>query len=70
MIDQPGPTGDHPRGKIAEDDEGALNCVVSHGQGVVRVDFGKTLAWFAMDPDHAVAFASAIMAHARESLGE
>jgi hypothetical protein len=68
--DKPGPTGDFPRGKIAEDDEGELNCMVSHSQGVVRVDFGTTLSWFALEPKMAVAFASAILAHAKQSLGE
>jgi hypothetical protein len=64
-----GATGEFPQGKLTEDDEGALNCAVTHGQGVVRIDFGKEIAWLAMDPDLAINFASAIMVHARELLG-
>lgn len=66
MKDALGPTGEFPRGKLNEDDEGALNTAISHGQGVVRIDFGKPTAWLAMPPDLAVEFASVILMHARQ----
>jgi hypothetical protein len=67
--DKLGATGEFPRGKLNADDEGALNCSITHGAGVVRIDFGKEIAWLAMDPGLAINFASAIMVHARELLG-
>ena len=63
-----GPTKDYPQGKLDEFDEGGLNIAVSHeirGQHrVVRVDFGKPLAWLAMDAETTMAFASLIVKHA------
>jgi hypothetical protein len=65
MIDQPGPTGDFPQGKLNADDEGALNIAISQEKGVVRIDFGKPIEWLAMPPDLAFDFASTILVHAR-----
>ena len=67
--DKLGATGEFPQGKLNADDEGALNCCHHPRPGVVRIDFGKEIAWLAMDPDLAINFASAIMVHARELLG-
>ena len=63
--DKPGPTGDFPLGKLNEDDEGALNCAISHENGCVRIDFGKRIEWLAMPPDLAFDFASTILVHHR-----
>lgn len=57
--DKLGPTGELPRGKL--DDDGALNCAISHENGCVRVDF-----WLAMPPDLALEFAFMITKHAMD----
>jgi hypothetical protein len=63
-----GPTGDFPKGKLNEEDEGGLTMAVSHqvypSGGVVRIDFGKPTAWIGLPPDEAVAFAKMIVNHA------
>jgi hypothetical protein len=57
-----GATGEFPHGKLNEDDEGGLMCAVSIQGDTVRVDFGpKPVAWLAIDPDAAIAFASTII---------
>jgi len=64
MSDDPSPTGWFPRGKLNENDEGALKCVISQEKGVVRIDFNKKIAWIGLPPDHALAFAKLIIQHA------
>jgi hypothetical protein len=59
-----GATGDWPQGKLNEDDEGGLAVEISTVGANVRVDFGKPVAWLAMDPDGALALASGIIEHA------
>ena len=41
---------EYPQGRIGADDEGALALAVSADKehGVVRVDFGKSISWFAL----------------------
>jgi hypothetical protein len=57
-----GATGAFPQGKLNEDDEGGLVCAVSIEADKVRIDFGpKAVAWLSIDPDGALAFASAII---------
>lgn len=61
-----GATGEYPRGKLNPDDEGALMLGVGpDGQGNVRVEFGKPVAWLALPRAEAIAFASLILKHAR-----
>jgi hypothetical protein len=62
--DKLGPTGDYPRGKLDETDEGGIAIAISQYRETVRVDFGKPTAWFALPPDQALAFASLIVKHA------
>jgi hypothetical protein len=65
MIDDKlGPTGEFPQGKLNADDEGALNCAISHENGCVRIDFGKPVAWLVSEPEPALEFAAAIIRHA------
>jgi hypothetical protein len=60
-----GATGDHPRGKLTPDDEGALMCAIGTVGDTVRIDFGpKAIAWLAMDADAALAFAASVIDHA------
>jgi hypothetical protein len=52
---QPGPTGEFPRGKLNDADEGELTLAITSEAGVVRIDFGKPTAWIGLDPDAALA---------------
>lgn len=58
--DRPGPTGDYPGGKLNDEDEGGLMMATTIESGKVKIDFGKPIAWFALDPDGALAFAGMI----------
>jgi hypothetical protein len=62
--DKLGPTKDFPLGKLNETDEGGLQLAISEEKGTVRVDFGSPVAWFALPPDQALAFASLIVKRA------
>jgi|HubBroStandDraft_5_1064220.scaffolds.fasta_scaffold2060319_2 hypothetical protein len=55
-----GPTDDYPDGKLNEHDEGGLMMAISVENGNVRLDFGKPVVWFALDPNSALALAAAI----------
>ena len=45
-------------------DEGELIIAVSSSSNVIRVDFGKSLEWFAMSPEQAIGIAQLLMKHA------
>lgn len=66
---RPGPTGDFPKGKLNEDDEGGLQIVVTHDEGVVKVAFGKPTAWLGLPPEEAVQLAGLIVKHAMDLKG-
>jgi hypothetical protein len=66
----PGPTGDFPRGKLDEYDEGGLALGISQYKGTVRFDFGKQIRWFSLPPDQAMKFAELILQHAEALLQE
>lgn len=61
-----GPTQDYPEGKMDESDEGGLNVAIGWDidKSVVRIEFGKRIAWLGLEPAHAVDFAKAILKHA------
>lgn len=68
MIDEPkiGPTGDFPHGKLSPDDEGGINVAISHhiapdGADMVRLDFGKPVAWLSLPRAQAAAFGVTIL---------
>lgn len=66
---RPGPTGDFPHGKLSEDDEGGINVALSRhlapdGTPMVRIDFGKPVAWLSLPRDQAIEFALTMMKHA------
>ena len=63
MQNKPGATGKFPHGKLGRSDEGELRVAVARDEqyGLVRVEFGKPVAWLAMKPEHAIEFAKAIM---------
>ena len=58
-----GATGEFPQGKLDETDEGALKIGIAFDsyKNVVRIEFGKKIAWLAMEPEQAFEFAKAIM---------
>lgn len=59
-----GATGRYPSGKLNSSDEGELKMAVSVRDGLVHIDFGKSVQWFAMPPALAVKFAELIVHHA------
>jgi len=61
-----GPTGDYPRGKLNETDEGGLNVGITVDEGVVKVIFNKPTAWVGLDKASALAFAETIKRRADE----
>ena len=62
-----GATGKFPDGKISDDDEGELTLGVAYDKvdGLVRIEFGKPVAWLALDPPAAIQFAETILRKAR-----
>ena len=59
---QLGATGEFLRGKLDETDEGALNIALAAdaANNLVRIDFGKQVAWLALSPPEALELANAI----------
>ena len=45
-----GPTHRFPQGKVGVDDEGEIRCAVAadHQHAIVRVAFGKPIAWIGL----------------------
>lgn len=63
-----GETGAFPYGKLGPDDEGELAVAVAADpqHGVVRFEFGKSIAWLALPAAHARQFAAVLIAKAAE----
>jgi hypothetical protein len=60
-----GPTGDYPRGKLSEDDEGGLLLAVGHDEKRnVKIKFGKKVAWIGLNSEQAIQFAMLILKQA------
>jgi len=51
-----GPTGKFPDGKLDPSDEGelAIGIATDKKNGVIRIHFGKPIAWFALKKDEAM----------------
>jgi hypothetical protein len=64
MAEKLGATGEFPEGKLNETDEGGLQFAVTDDGKLVRVHFGKPVAWMAMGADLADQFADALKEHA------
>lgn len=64
-----GATGQFPQGKINDDDEGELRLGVAYDKldGIVRVEFGKPVAWLGLPPPQAIQFAQMILANAAKA---
>ena len=62
---KPGATGEFPDGKLDPTDEGQLTMAVGIDvNGLVRIDFGKPVAWFSMPAREAVGLAKLLLDHA------
>jgi hypothetical protein len=63
-----GATGKFPQGKLDEHDDGGLNMafVTDQRNGVVRVEFGKSLTWFALPAKEAREMAALLVEIANE----
>lgn len=61
-----GPTGEFPQGKLDDTDEGALKIGIAYDKldGIVRVEFGKPIAWLGLPPPEAVGLARLLLRHA------
>jgi hypothetical protein len=61
-----GATGDYPQGRLNADDQGGLRMAIAAdpGNGIVRVDFGKPVAWVGLDKATALALADNLRRHA------
>ncbi len=61
-----GATGDFPRGKFSEDDEGALRFGIAVKDKTVLINFGRPVAWIGLDKNGAIEFAETILRRARD----
>jgi hypothetical protein len=63
-----GATGRFPQGKLYPDDEGELRAAITadHHNQVVRIEFGKSVAWVSLGRKGALEFADAIRKKAEE----
>lgn len=63
-----GATGDHPQGKLNADDQGGLRMAIAADKrnSVVRVDFGKPVAWLGLDRATALDLARRLTWHAEK----
>lgn len=64
-----GATGTFPQGKVSDDDEGALKMAIAYDKldGIVRVEFGKPVAWIGLPPPEAIQLAEKLLWHARKA---
>lgn len=63
-----GATGQFPYGKADEHDEGELRLAMAadHASGIVRIVFGKSVAWLGLPAREARAFAALLIEKADE----
>lgn len=59
-----GSQGTFSDGKTADDDEGDMKLMISRQHGLVRIDFGKPVAWLALPKQHAIQIANMILKYA------
>jgi hypothetical protein len=61
-----GATGQFPQGQLNDDDQGGLRMGVAYDKldGIVRVEFGKPVAWLGLPPPHAIEMAKLLLKHA------
>lgn len=59
-----GATGQFPRGKLTDADEGETRIAIGTHNGAVVVDLGKPTAWIGFTPDQADEIADLLKKHA------
>jgi hypothetical protein len=59
-----GSTGEFPRGKVDEADEGELRMAIFDRDGTVFIDFGKKTAWIGLDAATARQMGALLIHHA------
>jgi len=61
-----GATGTFSHGKVQDDDQGDLRMAVAYDKvnGIVRLDFGKQVAWLGLTPESAIDLGRVLMKHA------
>jgi hypothetical protein len=61
-----GATGEFPLGKLNDDDQGALRLGVAYDpvDGIVRMEFGKPVAWLGFPPSDAIELAKLLLKNA------
>lgn len=66
-----GATGNFPDGRVSSRDEGeiAIRFAADVQRGLVRIDFGKPVAWLALKPDEAEALGRALLGKASDVRG-
>lgn len=63
-----GPTGKFPRGQVDPSDEGELSLAIAadRGNGIIRIEFGKPIAWIGLPTKEAREFAALLLEKADE----
>ena len=61
-----GATGQFPRGKLTENDEGEIRIAIGQKDGKVLIDFGKPVAWIGFSAEEAEQIATTLREHAIE----
>lgn len=59
-----GATGEFPDGQISPDDEGEIQIGITHHNGQIIMNFGKSVRWLAFDPKLAKQIAESLRQHA------
>lgn len=65
-----GPTGEHPKGKLRDDDMGGLKIAIGTLEDCVFIQFGTPVEYVAFDAPNAIAIAETITARAEKLLGQ
>ena len=63
-MDRIGASGRYPQGKLDDSDEGELTMAVTRDGDVIRIDFGKPVAWLAMSAEEALGLARLLVERA------
>lgn len=61
----PGPTGDFPKGKMNEEDEGGLTIAIGIEDGNVVIRFGKKVAWLGLGREETKSLAESLLKYAQ-----
>lgn len=64
--DSIGATGEYPRGKMSEDDEGEIRLAIGHNGTEVIIQFGTPVTWLGMPKSNAKEFGEKVLKAANE----